>query len=96
MAATHPAQIQTSTRPPAQPAYILRGHTAHMHSVHFFRQNLRLLTGDADGWVVLWDIPIKRPIAVWKPHSGTVLGLGSWGEGGEKIITFVIGPILRL
>lgn len=75
---------QSSSLPPAQPAYILRGHTAQIHSVHFFRQNLRLLTGDADGWVVLWDVPIKRPVVVWKPHEATVLGLGSWGE---KIIT---------
>lgn len=84
MAAGDTAQIQNSSLPPAQPAYILRGHTAQIHSVHFFRQNLRLLTGDADGWVVLWDVPIKRPVVVWKPHVATVLGLGSWGE---KIIT---------
>ena len=71
--------------PPAKPAYVLRGHTAQIHSLHFFRQNLRLLSGDADGWVVLWNIPIKRPVAVWKPHSGTVLGLSSWGD--DRVIT---------
>lgn len=76
-------QLQSSTLPPAQPSYILRGHTAQIHAVHFFRQNLRLLTGDADGWVVLWSLPIKRPVAVWRAHdSATVLGIGHWGEGG--------------
>ncbi|RMY78833.1 hypothetical protein D0863_00422 [Hortaea werneckii] len=76
---------QSPTHPPLQPSYILRGHTAQVHSVLFLRENLQLLSGDADGWVVLWDVPIKRPVAVWRAHKSTILGLGSWGEG--KIIT---------
>lgn len=82
-----PKLIQSSVLPPAQPAYVLRGHTAQIHCVHFLRQNLRLLTGDADGWVVLWNLAIKRPVAVWKAHEGSVLGLGSWGVNEEDIIT---------
>ncbi|KAF2767587.1 WD40 repeat-like protein [Teratosphaeria nubilosa] len=76
---------QGSTLPPAQPTYILRGHSAQIHSVCFLRDNLRLLSGDADGWVVLWSVSIKRPIAVWQAHKGTVLGLKAWGD--ERIIT---------
>ncbi|KAK5121743.1 hypothetical protein LTR85_004618 [Meristemomyces frigidus] len=76
---------QSSTLPPAQPAYVLRGHSAQIHSVLFLRQNLRLLSGDADGWVVFWDLPIKRPVAVWRAHSGSILGLGTWGD--DRIIT---------
>jgi len=76
---------QGSTLPPAQPSYILRGHTAQIHAVHFYRDNLRLLSGDADGWVILWDIPIKRPLAVWRAHGNAILGLHSWEE--DKIIT---------
>lgn len=79
---------QSSTLPPAQPAYVLRGHSAQVHSLHFLRQNLRLLSGDADGWVVLWGSSIKRPVAVWRAHKGTVLGLGRWGD--DKIITYVL------
>ncbi|KAI7213991.1 WD40 repeat-like protein [Hortaea werneckii] len=79
------ALAQSPTHPPLQPSYILRGHTAQVHSVLFLRENLRLLSGDADGWVVLWDVPIKRPVVVWRAHKSTILGLGSWGEG--KIIT---------
>ena len=78
---------QSSTLPPAQPAYILRGHSAQVHALHFCRGNLRLISGDADGWVVLWSIPIRRPVAVWKAHTATILGLGSWQD--DKIITFV-------
>ncbi|KAI7357636.1 WD40 repeat-like protein [Hortaea werneckii] len=79
------ALAQSPTHPPLQPSYILRGHTAQVHSVLFLRENLQLLSGDADGWVVLWDVPIKRPVVAWRAHKSTILGLGSWGEG--KIIT---------
>lgn len=53
-----------------------------------------LLTGDADGWVVAWDLATRRPRAVWRAHEGTVLGVGEWaGSGGEtgRIITYVAG-----
>ncbi|KAF2813097.1 WD40 repeat-like protein [Mytilinidion resinicola] len=71
--------------PPAQPSYIFRGHTAHVHAVLFVRQNTRLLSGDADGWVVLWKLASKRPVAVWKAHDGAILGFAEWGP--EKLIT---------
>ncbi|KAI7475540.1 WD40 repeat-like protein [Hortaea werneckii] len=76
---------QSPTHPPLQPSYILRGHTAQVNSVLFLHNNVRLLSGDADGWVVLWDVPIKRPVAVWRAHKNTILGLGSFE--GSKIIT---------
>lgn len=71
--------------PPAQPAYILRGHAAQIHSTAFIRSNTRLVTGDADGWVVVWSLEIKRPVAVWRAHEGAILGADSWGDG--KLIT---------
>ncbi|KAH7398413.1 WD40-repeat-containing domain protein [Pyrenochaeta sp. MPI-SDFR-AT-0127] len=76
---------QTSTLPPAQPSYILRGHVAQIHSVLLVRQNSRLLTGDADGWVVYWKVETKRALAVWKAHDGPILATAEWGP--EKIIT---------
>lgn len=83
---------QSSTLPPAQPAYVFRGHTAQVHAVIFLHGNLRLLSGDAEGWVILWSVPIKRPVAVWKPHKGPILGLASWNE--DKIITCVTSSSL--
>lgn len=71
--------------PPAQPAYILRGHAAQVHALHFTPDNTRLLTADADGWVVSWNVALKRPVAVWKAHGTAVLGLGSWGL--DRVIT---------
>jgi WD40 repeat protein len=81
MAASH----QAATLPPAQPFAILRGHVSPIHSVQFVRQNSRLLTGDADGWIVYWKVETKRPLAVWKAHNGPILGVVEWGH--EKIIT---------
>ena len=79
--------IQSSALPPATPAYILRGHSAQIHSLHFFRENLRLISGDADGWIIVWNMPIRRAVVVWKAHTSSVLGVGTWGN--DKIITYV-------
>lgn len=76
---------QIAALPPAQPSYILRGHVAQIHSVRFIRQNTRLLTGDADGWIVYWKVETKRALAVWKAHEGAILGSEAWGH--DKIIT---------
>jgi WD40 repeat protein len=90
MATKAPHLLESSSLPPAQPVYVLRGHTAQVHAVHFLRDNLRLLSGDAEGWVVLWDVPIRRPVAVWKAHKDVILGVGTWGD--DKIITYVRLP----
>ncbi|KAK6001022.1 hypothetical protein QM012_003105 [Aureobasidium pullulans] len=74
------ALIQNATLPPAQPAYVLRGHNAQIHSVCFVRHNTRLLTGDAEGWLVLWNLASKRPVAVWRGHSAAILALSSWAD----------------
>lgn len=73
--------------PAAQPAYVLRGHSAQIHSVSFMRFNSRLVTGDADGWIVVWNLATKRPVAAWKAHEGTIMGVRSWGS--DKLITLV-------
>jgi WD40 repeat protein len=68
--AERPTQGQQSA---ATPVYILRGHAAPIHALHVFSQNLRLVSGDAEGWVVIWDLVTKRPVTVWKAHEGAVL-----------------------
>lgn len=71
--------------PPAQPSYVFRGHSCQVHSVAFLRENSRLLTGDADGWVVLWNLATKRAAAVWRAHDSVILGLQ--GRDADRIIT---------
>ncbi|KAL2221911.1 WD repeat protein [Thermoascus aurantiacus ATCC 26904] len=64
---------QQAQLPPATPVYVLRGHGAPIHALCFFGQNSKLASGDADGWIVIWSVVTKRPIAVWKAHEGAVL-----------------------
>ncbi|KAJ5832757.1 hypothetical protein N7474_001068 [Penicillium riverlandense] len=68
---------------PATPIYILRGHTAPIHALHIFNHNLRLISGDADGWIVVWDLVTKRAVTVWKAHSGAVLEVKGFTLGGN-------------
>lgn len=70
------------------PVNILRGHKAQIHAAAFVRGNDRLTTGDADGQVMLWDLAIMRPRAVWKAHENAILSIRGWGS--NKIITLVL------
>ncbi|POS76883.1 WD repeat protein [Diaporthe helianthi] len=70
---------------PPQPRAVLRGHKAQVHAAAFIRSNQRLLTGDADGFVVAWDLAIMRPRVVWQPHMSVILGIAGWAP--DKIIT---------
>ncbi|KAK0715601.1 WD40-repeat-containing domain protein [Lasiosphaeris hirsuta] len=70
---------------PAQPKSILRGHKAQVHAAAFVRSNERLLTGDADGFLVAWDLTIMRPRAVWQAHENVILGVAGWDA--DRIIT---------
>ncbi|KAI0444311.1 WD repeat-containing protein [Xylaria telfairii] len=69
----------------AQPKSILRGHVTQVHVTAFIRRNERLASGDADGFVVLWDLTIMRPRAVWRAHAGAILGISGWGV--DKVVT---------
>ena len=68
-----------------QPSCILRGHATAIHVAKFIRGNTRLVTGDAEGWVVVWSLETRRSVAVWRAHEGVLLGVGEWGE--ERVIT---------
>ncbi|KAI1266989.1 WD40 repeat-like protein [Xylariaceae sp. FL1019] len=69
----------------AHPKSVLRGHRAAVHVTTFIKENERLASGDADGFVVLWDLTIMRPRAVWQAHTNAILGICGWGD--DKIIT---------
>jgi WD40 repeat protein len=66
---------QKAKLPPATPVYVLRGHASPIHALNFYAQNSRLISGDADGWIVVWDMATKRPAAAWKSHDAAVLGV---------------------
>ncbi|OAA46134.1 WD40/YVTN repeat-like-containing domain protein [Metarhizium rileyi] len=71
--------------PVPSPKFVLRGHKAAVHVATFIRRNERLVTGDSEGFVVLWDLTIMRPRAVWRAHANAILGIRGWGE--DKLIT---------
>jgi WD40 repeat protein len=75
--------------PPATPRYILRGHASPIQALHFCARNARLVSADADGWVVVWDMTTKRPRAVWRAHEGAVLEVKGFeiNDGGFEIFT---------
>jgi ASTRA-associated protein 1 len=77
---------------PAQPSYIFRGHSAQIHSLTFWRRNSRLVAGDADGWIVLWNVATRRPTAVWKAHKASILTVELWGD--ERLISYDFAPFL--
>ncbi|KAI0508692.1 WD repeat-containing protein [Xylaria bambusicola] len=74
-----------SQQPAAQPKSVLRGHRTQVHATTFVRNNKRLASGDADGFVVLWDLTIMRPRAVWRAHTAAILGISGWGD--DKLVT---------
>ncbi|OBT88337.1 hypothetical protein VE02_03410 [Pseudogymnoascus sp. 03VT05] len=72
-------------QPPPEATYIFRGHAAQIHSTQFIRGNTRLVTGDAEGWIVLWGLASRRPTAVWRAHEAAILGVAEWGS--DRLIT---------
>ncbi|KAK4046597.1 Astra associated protein 1 Asa1 [Microbotryomycetes sp. JL201] len=69
------------TAPPA-PVYILRGHVACINALTFSPDALSLYSGDADGWVAIWDLITFRPRAFWKAHDAGVLTIEPLGPTG--------------
>ncbi|WEW57714.1 Astra associated protein 1 Asa1 [Emydomyces testavorans] len=69
------SESQPAKYPPPTPVYILRGHASPVHALHFYNQNARLVSGDADGWIIVWDMVSKRPTAAWKAHEGAILNV---------------------
>ena len=85
--------LPASTLAPAQPVYILRGHAKPIHSLLFLNRNLWLVSGDADGYLIVWTLTTKRPVAVWQAHEGSILGIDTWDS--DKLITYVLISLER-
>jgi WD40 repeat protein len=83
---------------PAAPIYILRGHGSPIHALNICNQNLRLISGDANGWIIIWDLVTKRPVTAWKAHAGAVLEVKGFniGSGITEIYTYDLSRSVRL
>ncbi|KAJ2804587.1 Astra associated protein 1 Asa1 [Coemansia helicoidea] len=64
----------------SQPDFVFRGHRAAVNAVHFFAGDRILASGDQDGVLILWSMPLKRQlVAVPDAHSAAILAVGSAG-----------------
>ncbi|EXJ84570.1 hypothetical protein A1O3_05239 [Capronia epimyces CBS 606.96] len=70
---------------PAVPTYILRGHQSAIHALHFYHGNTFLASGDGDGWIVIWSLATKRPVAVWKGHDAGIMAFHHWTS--ERLVS---------
>ncbi|RAL14081.1 WD40 repeat domain-containing protein [Aspergillus homomorphus CBS 101889] len=95
-----PPQEQPQLQKPATPTYILRGHATPIHSLNLYHQNRRLLSGDAAGYLIVWDVGTKRPAAAWKAHDGAILeatafffpgGTGDGVDAGGRTVVYSHG-----
>ena len=66
--------------PPATPAYILREHKAPVHALQFIYHNAFLISGDSEGWLIIWSLASKRSVACWRVHDGSILGVKEWNR----------------
>lgn len=51
----------------------LRAHKAPISCITTFENNI--VSSDRDGYVIVWNVSIKRPLAVWKAHSGQIISM---------------------
>jgi ASTRA-associated protein 1 len=79
---------QQQNLPPATPRYVLRGHASPIQALHFVASNTRLISADADGWIILWDVVTKRARAVWKAHEGSVLEVKGYETTSRGMIIY--------
>ncbi|OKL58085.1 ASTRA-associated protein 1 [Talaromyces atroroseus] len=82
---------QQQNLPPATPRYVLRGHASPIQALHFFARNTRLISADADGWIIIWDVATKRARAVWKAHEGSVLEVNGYETLSRRMIIYTHG-----
>lgn len=49
-----------------------------MRTLHVSRTGLQLVSGDDEGFVVLWSLETRRPLAIWQAHSNALLTTRFW------------------
>lgn len=79
--------------------FSLRGHKAPISSFGSFENHL--VSGDRDGYVIVWDTTRKRPAALWKAHNGLVVSiqatnLGLLTQGRDSAIRIWKPPFINV
>ncbi|KAK9234886.1 WD40 repeat-like protein [Lipomyces kononenkoae] len=53
----------------------LRAQSYTITTVAFHASNLRIVSGDDEGWCIQWSLVTRRPITVWKAHGAALLSV---------------------
>ncbi|EEB09572.1 astra associated protein 1 A [Schizosaccharomyces japonicus yFS275] len=66
------------------PFFVLRGHLSSVTSLSFVSDGI-LYSGDANGWMICWDLSVMRPTHIWRAHTKSILGV--YGCSSEVVWT---------
>ena len=64
--------------PPPSPTHILRSHSSPISALYISDNNNRICSGDATGTITVTSTRTLRPIAKWKAHKESILGIEEW------------------
>ncbi|KAK9364739.1 WD40 repeat-like protein [Lipomyces kononenkoae] len=53
----------------------LRAQSYTITTIAFHSSNLRLVSGDDEGWCIQWSLVTRRPIGVWRAHCAALLSV---------------------
>ncbi|KAF0533488.1 WD40 repeat-like protein [Gigaspora margarita] len=66
---------KVSSETPPSPIYIFRGHAEQINSLEFIENNRYLISGDAEGNIIIWDMISKRSKIQFKAHNDGILNV---------------------
>ncbi|GEQ71940.1 hypothetical protein JCM33374_g5626 [Metschnikowia sp. JCM 33374] len=61
------------------PKFSLRAHKAALTCIITHQD--KLISSDRDGWIIVWNLASRRPMALWRGHDGHILTLKSTSMG---------------
>ncbi|KAG2060802.1 WD40 repeat-like protein [Suillus hirtellus] len=70
--------------PAPSPIHLLRSHSSAVSTLSISTDNERIYSGDTVGQVIVTSTRSLRPLASWKAHTDSLLGIEEWGS---QIIT---------
>ncbi|KAG1821183.1 WD-40 repeat-containing protein [Suillus subaureus] len=70
--------------PAPSPIHLLRSHSTAVSTLFISTDNERIYSGDSAGQAIVTSTRSLRPLASWKAHTDSLLGIEEWGS---QIIT---------
>ncbi|KAL1918090.1 uncharacterized protein VTP21DRAFT_3356 [Calcarisporiella thermophila] len=57
------------------PSYVFRGHTSQVNTILFTNDNRNLISGDADGYIIVWNLKTRRPLHRFRGHEDSIIAV---------------------